>query len=129
LHTLPDQDARKNYTLIIAAGEDDTNTINYHFQKYGFCAICFNSETVNIRPEYLQQLRRDFKDVFCLFDNDATGRKMATRNATENGIPFIDISNFTGLKDVCDIYRAGRIPRPIAGDPITDRDKKHLYRN
>jgi hypothetical protein len=109
LHTLPDQDARKNYTLIIAAGEDDTNTINYHFQKYGFCAICFNSETVNIRPEYLQQLRRDFKDVFCLFDNDATGRKMATRNATENGIPFIDISNFTGLKDVCDIYRAGRI--------------------
>jgi hypothetical protein len=109
LHTLPDQDTRKNYTLIIAAGEDDTNTINYHFQKYGFCAICFNSESVNIRPDYLQELRRDFKGVFCLFDNDDAGRKMAIRNATENGIPFINISNFTGLKDVCDIYRAGRI--------------------
>lgn len=107
LHTLPDQEARKEYTLIIAAGEDDTNAINHNFQKAGFCAICFNSETVTIPPGYLQQLRRDFKSVFCLFDNDDTGRKFATRNAAA-GIPFIDISEFK-VKDVCDIYKAGRI--------------------
>mgnify|MGYP003374146362 CR=1 FL=1 len=108
LHTLPDQETRKEYTLIIAAGEDDANAINYHFQKYGFCAISFNSETTAIPGEYLQELRQGFKDVFCLFDNDKTGRKFATRNATEKGIPFIDISEFK-VKDVCDIFKAGRI--------------------
>jgi len=124
LHTLPDQDVRKEYTLIIAAGEDDTNAINYHFQKFGFCAICFNSESVNIRPEYLQQLRRDFKDVFCLFDNDETGKKWMLRNYDQVRINYIDLAPFlnnqkrftpdvftydnginTTLNDICDIYK------------------------
>ena len=97
----------KDFTLLFCAGEDDTTAINSHLQPFGFCALTFGSESATIPSDYLTHLQTNFKAVFCLLDSDKTGVKMAIRNATANGLPYIAIGDHypPSVKDVCDIYK------------------------
>lgn len=105
LKNLPNEN-RKNFTLLLCAGEDDTNVINAHLQPFGFCALTFGSESATIPPDYLNYLQNEFKAVYSILDNDKTGIKMAIRNATANGLPYISIGDYyaPSVNDVCDIY-------------------------
>lgn len=105
LNNLPTE-SRKDFTLLLCAGEDDTNAINTHLQPFGFCALTFGSESAIIPTDYLSYLQSQFKAVFSILDNDKTGIKMAIRNATANGLPYVSIGDYydTSVNDVCDIY-------------------------
>ena len=105
LNNLPTE-SRKDFTLLLCAGEDDTNAINANLQPYNFAALTFGSESATIPTDFLNYLRTEFKAVLSLLDNDKTGLKMAIRNATTNGLPYISIKeHYSDLKDVCDIYK------------------------
>jgi hypothetical protein len=105
LDNLPTEN-RKDFTLLLCAGEDDTTCINANLQPFGYCAITFGSESATIPTDYLNYLKSQFKNVVCLFDADATGVKMSIRNETQNGLPYISIGDtVTDCKDVCDIYK------------------------
>ena len=92
LDSLPTENT-KDFTLLLCAGEDDTNAINTHLQPFGFCALTFGSESATIPSDYLTHLQAKFKTVFCLLDSDKTGVKMAIRNAVNNGLPYIAIGD------------------------------------
>ena len=105
LNSLPTE-SRKDFTLLLCGGEDDTNAINANLQPFNYCALTFGSESASIPSDFLTYLQNEFKAVFCLLDNDKTGVKMAIRNATSNGLPYISIKeHYSDLKDVCDIYK------------------------
>ena len=107
LDNLPTEN-RKNITLLLCAGEDDTNAINANLQPSNFAALTFGSESATIPADYLNYLRNEFKAVYTFYDADATGVKMALRNKEQYGLPFISIGQFAELsdcKDVCNIYQ------------------------
>ena len=109
LNSLPTQ-SRKDFTLLLCAGEDDTNAINANLHPFNFCALTFGSESATIPTDYLTHLRSQFKAVVSLLDNDKTGVKMAIRNATVNGLPYISIGDhYRDLKDVCEIYKTSGV--------------------
>ena len=107
LDNLPTEN-RKNITLLLCAGEDDTNAINANLQPSNFAALTFGSESATIPADYLNYLRNEFKAVYTFYDADATGVKMALRNKEQYGLPFISIGQFAELsdcKDICNIYQ------------------------
>lgn len=91
--------------LIIAAGEKDTLLINEHFEEYDISAICFASESANIDVKFLEQLKLRFEKIYTCFDNDKGGVMGMKKQANQHGIPYIDISEYTDLNDVSDIYK------------------------
>jgi hypothetical protein len=104
LNNLPSLESRKDFTLLLCEGEDDTNAINANLQPYNFAALTFGSASSLIPMDYINSL--GFKAVFCLLDNDPTGLKRSIRNATSKGLPYISIKeHYSDLKDVCEIYK------------------------
>lgn len=126
LHNLPEHEQRKNYTLILAGGEDDTNCINANLQAYGFCAMTFGGEKAFGDESYLNHLRTQFKTVICLLDTDDTGKKMMVRNAVKYGLPYIDLSDYdlSNCKDVCDVYQKYGLPKLLQSVEIGAYTKK-----
>jgi Type III restriction enzyme, res subunit len=99
-------ESRKDFTLLLCGGEDDTNAVNTNLQPFNYCALTFGSESASIPSDFLTYLQSEFKAVFCLLDNDKTGVKMAIRNATSNGLPYISIGDYyPSIKDICDLYK------------------------
>jgi|GEM_PF-2916835 len=121
---------KKNYTLLICAGEDDTNAINANLQPFGFCAVTFGSESTNVPGDYLGYLRTEFKAVYCLFDNDKAGFEMAKRNKRNSNLDFFTLKN---EKDVCDIFKkygakylAGVLKNENQRLELIEREKSNL---
>jgi len=100
----------KGKTLVIAAGEKDTLTINQHLNQYGIYAICFSGENARIDAQYLNELRQRFQQVFTCFDNDQhktrnTGLINMQKWALELALPYINIASHSNQKDVSDIVQ------------------------
>ena len=136
---LPSIDERKDYKLLICAGEKDCLVLNQHLRKDGFYAICFNSEKTSIDKDFLQSLRDQFKAVYTIFDNDKTGRNSMRKNLKEHHIPYIDIAAYVNtdgkinekLNDVADIVEFEGVERlrsiisyEISKEPIVLKGNK-----
>jgi late competence protein required for DNA uptake (superfamily II DNA/RNA helicase) len=99
---------KQGENLVICAGETDTICLNHHLNKYGFWGVCFGGEMDKINPNLLKALKRRFKRVYILYDNDPTGKVQSKLKAFKNGLIWVDWSNFStdyGRKnDICEIY-------------------------
>ena len=109
---------KKCRAILFCGGETDMLAINYHFNKYGIYALNLWSETTTIKPELIEDLKKRTSNIYTLFDNDYgkvnslgklinTGYTASLKAFETLGIPYINISLFSPLNDVCDVLQAG----------------------
>ena len=66
--------------------------------------IAFQSETANISPKIITELKSRFKKIFILYDNDSVGLKQGELKAKQFDLVNIVIPQFEGGKDISDLY-------------------------
>lgn len=71
-------------------------------------AISLNSETAKPSEQLLADLRKRFKLVASLYDNDKTGIAQAQKLNTTFNIPIIHLPQFDEGKDISDWVKAGK---------------------
>jgi len=88
--------------VYIAAGEKDTLTLVCQ----GVDAFTLNSETAALPDDLAGRLKKQFREVVILYDNDTTGQ--------DNSKKLCDAHSFTrailpdGIKDISDLIKSGR---------------------
>lgn len=90
----------------------------------GIPACCPQSESANLDEEIVEDLKRRFRRVLVLFDNDFgrphnPGQENAARACMKFGIENIMIDAWWGCKDPSDLYRK------YGKDPLTRTLKNH----
>ncbi len=103
--------------LIIASGEDDTICINHNLNQYGIFAVCGWSEKTALPNSVLNALKKRFKHIYILSDNDNEKVvKTSKEIAISGNLIWLDTSNakaFFNLhqaNDICDIFGYQRYP-------------------
>jgi hypothetical protein len=72
----------------------------------GIPAIAVQGEAYNISETAINELKRRYKQVYILFDNDDAGLKDGEKLAHLTGFTNIVLPPFTGGKDISDLYKA-----------------------
>lgn len=98
----------KGDTIFITGGEKDVLSL----AAYGFHAICFNSETVNIPAGIIHKLTFRFKHIVLLYDADKTGLESSAKHEkqlAEYGVKrlLIPLAGTKEEKDISDYFRLG----------------------
>ena len=97
--------------LIITSSRKDALCI---WANTGIPSVSLQSETTNIKPQVMQQLKDRFKTVYILYDNDFRneertgnnpGREAAKSIAAAFGITQIEIPTEYRAKDSSDLYK------------------------
>lgn len=71
----------------------------------GIPAIAPQGEGYTMSDTAISELKRRYKEVYILYDNDAAGIKDAKKLAKLTGFKNITLPTFTGGKDVSDMYK------------------------
>jgi hypothetical protein len=91
----------KDDLVFITGGEKDVLCL----VSNGFNAITLNSETSNLLDETAQELKKRFKNVIVLYDNDATGIKQSQILASKYQLYRMDLPKIPNNgKDVSDYF-------------------------
>ncbi|WP_438966348.1 AAA family ATPase [Flavobacterium sp.] len=91
----------KDDLVFITGGEKDVLCL----VSNGFNAITLNSETSNLLDETAQELKKRFKNVVVLYDNDATGIKQSQLLASKYQIHRMELPKIPNNgKDVSDYF-------------------------
>ena len=96
----------KGEYVIITSSRKDALCI---WAQCGIPAVSLQSETTNIKPQVMDELKARFKKVFILYDNDFMkdknhGRIEGTKIADLFNIEQIEIPESYGAKDTSDLY-------------------------
>lgn len=70
----------------------------------GIPSIAIQGEGYNMSNTAISELKRRFKNVYILLDNDEPGLKDAERLASNTGFTNIVLPNINGAKDISDLY-------------------------
>ena len=70
----------------------------------GIPSIAIQGEGYNMSNTAISELKRRFKNVYILLDNDKPGLKDAERLASNTGFTNIVLPNINGAKDISDLY-------------------------
>lgn len=91
--------------VFITGGEKDVMSLTAH----GFNAITLNSETATLPTNISEELKRRFKDVIVLYDNDATGLKYSESLSLIQGFYRLVLPDMPNNgKDISDFFANGR---------------------
>jgi 5S rRNA maturation endonuclease (ribonuclease M5) len=71
----------------------------------GINSIGLQSESVMMKHTVMQEYRRRFKNVICLFDNDEAGRKLSEDFTNEYGIYHFFVPNLSDVTDFSDLVK------------------------
>ncbi len=98
----------KDDLLFITGGEKDVLSLSAN----GFNAICFNSETANIKTEILYEFSKRFNHIAMLYDCDKTGIKSMDSIVNQNkqlGLLklLLPLSGEKNEKDISDFFNLG----------------------
>lgn len=66
-------------------------------------SIAPQSEAQLIPFEFMERLRKRFKNIYLFFDNDVAGRKGSEKNSLEHNLPQLFIPERYGEKDISDM--------------------------
>lgn len=92
---------QKDDLVFITGGEKDVLCL----VSQGLNAITLNSETSNLQDETAQELKKRFKNVVVLYDNDATGIKQSQILASKYQIHRMELPKIPNSgKDVSDYF-------------------------
>lgn len=72
----------------------------------GIPSIALQGEGYNISDTALKELKKRFKKIFIIFDNDDPGIQDATKLSTLTGFTNIVLPQFKGGKDISDLYHS-----------------------
>jgi archaellum biogenesis ATPase FlaH len=87
--------------VFITGGEKDVMCLS----SQGFNAITLNSETSNLQDETAEELKKRFKNVIVLYDNDATGIKQSKHLAATYQIKRLELPKIANNgKDISDFF-------------------------
>jgi hypothetical protein len=86
----------------ILAGQKDCISL---FANTGIRAITCASESTEFTDETFEKLQEKSDKQFILYDNDKAGKKYAAKINERFGIPVVDISKITELKDTSDYFQ------------------------
>jgi len=87
--------------IFITGGEKDVMSLTAH----GFSAVSLNSETANLPAEILKTLQSRCKNVFILYDNDATGRQQSDKLSKHHNLKKITLPVMENGKDISDFFK------------------------
>lgn len=91
----------KDDLVFITGGEKDVLCL----VSNGFNAITLNSETSNLQDETAEELKKRFKNVVVLYDNDATGIKQSQILASKYQIHRMELPKIPNNgKDISDYF-------------------------
>jgi len=68
--------------------------------KLGINAIAPQAESIKVTPDFMESLRRRFKNIVLLYDNDAPGIRATEEFVAEHGVPHFYMPQ--GVKDASD---------------------------
>jgi hypothetical protein len=71
----------------------------------GISAIGLQSESVMMKHSVMQEYRKRFTKVLCLFDNDEAGKKLSEDFTNEYGIYHFFMPNIEGVTDFSDLAK------------------------
>lgn len=74
------------------------------WENTGIPAIAPQGEKYKLSDTAVRELKRRFKKVYILFDNDSPGLEGAKSLSESTGFPYIILPTFEGGKDVSDFY-------------------------
>jgi hypothetical protein len=89
--------------LFITGGEKDVLTLTA--QRYN--AIAFSSETANLETSTIVNLKKRFKNIIVLYDNDETGLKQSEKISAQHNLVKLTLPKMAIGKDVSDYFKAG----------------------
>lgn len=97
--------------LIVASGEDDTLCINQNLNQFGIYAICGWNEKQPLQTEPLNSLKKRFKNIYLLSDNDNKKvAKISQKIAQKSKLVWLDtisakrFFSIENQSDICDIF-------------------------
>ncbi|TRT87758.1 MAG: hypothetical protein EWV82_03735 [Microcystis aeruginosa Ma_AC_P_19900807_S299] len=89
--------------IFITGGQKDVITI----ASQGFPAICLNSETAKF-PDWLHtDLKKRFKEIIVLYDNDETGKAQSEKLCKEFDLTNLTLPEMEAGKDISDYIAHG----------------------
>jgi 5S rRNA maturation endonuclease (ribonuclease M5) len=69
-------------------------------------AVGLQSESVMMKDSVMDEYKSRFKQVICLFDNDAAGKKLSTNFSDRFGIPHFFVPESPGVTDFSDLVKS-----------------------
>jgi hypothetical protein len=89
--------------LIITKSLKDVMSIH---DCLGISAIGLQSESVMMKDSVMDEYKRRFKKVICLFDNDAAGKKLSTSFTETYKVPHFFVPELPKVTDFSDLVKA-----------------------
>jgi hypothetical protein len=90
--------------VIVTGGEKDVLSL----AAKSFPAITLNSETANLNPEVVREMKERFKELVVLYDNDETGLRQSEALSREHNLKRIVLPNIPNGKDISDFFASGK---------------------
>lgn len=104
-----DQLAENGEIVLLTGGEKDVLSLSAH----GFPAFTLNSETANLNQQIVTDLKRRFKHLLILYDNDATGLAQSEALCREHKLKRIILPAIPKGKDIADFFASGKSPADL----------------
>jgi hypothetical protein len=90
--------------VFLTGGEKDVLSLSAH----GFPAFTLNSETANLDQQIVSDLKRRFKNLLILYDNDETGKTQSEALCRQHKLKRIVLPDIPNGKDVSDFFASGK---------------------
>lgn len=98
-----DQLPEQGNIVFLTGGEKDVLSLSAH----GFPAFTLNSETANLDQQIVSELKRRFKHLLILYDNDHTGRAQSEALCRQHKLKRIILPEMQNGKDISDFFAIG----------------------
>ena len=89
-------------TLIITKSLKDVMSL---YDVTGYPSIGLQSENVTIKQTVLDEYKRRFRNIVCLFDNDKRGREFTETFCGQCNLPYIFMPEIEGVTDFSDLVK------------------------
>lgn len=96
--------------LIITKSLKDVMSIH---DCLGISAVGLQSESVMMKASVMEEYKKRFKKVICLFDNDEAGKKLSINFTNTYGIQHIFIPELPGVTDFSDLVKHSGIEKAV----------------
>lgn len=72
----------------------------------GISAVAIQSESVMMKESVMDEYKRRFKKVLCLFDNDSPGKRLSKKYSDKYNIPHFFMPEMENVTDFSDLVKA-----------------------